>query len=74
MNSAHVIGVTIRVEDLDEASNQEDNFLVGKKVKSLNAPLLRRTDLLLAEVLGFGRARPENATGKRGHAKQRAFG
>ena len=46
--------ITIRVEDLDEGHNREDNFYVVAKVNRLNAPLLRRTGLLLAEVSGFG--------------------
>jgi len=66
--------VTILVEDLDECTNREDNSSVVAMVNRLNAPLLRRAGLLLAEVSGFGRARSENATGKRSHAKRKACG
>ena len=53
--------------------NREDNCWVVTRVNRLNAPLLRRADLLLAEVSGFGIARSENATGERSHAKRRAM-
>ena len=46
---------TIRFEDLDGAHDQEDSvFVVVAEVNRLNAPLLRRTSLLLAEVTGSG--------------------
>jgi hypothetical protein len=40
--------------DLDEKHDEEDDFYIVAKISRLNAPLLRRTGLLLAEVSGFG--------------------
>jgi len=58
--------------NIDLPAGWEDDFWVAANGNRLNAPLLGRIGLLLAEVRDLAGARSGNATGERSHAKRMA--
>jgi hypothetical protein len=62
----------IQYDAVDSALGREDDFGVAENGNRLNAPLLQRIGLLLAEARDPAKTGSDNATEERSHAKRMA--